>query len=187
MRLLLTPGDKGSEGSESKTMAKARRGANTDRTSVKGARLLIVEARFYDDIADHLLAGAKRALRVNGVTADIVTVPGALEVPAAIVMAQQAADARGEPYDGAVALGCVIRGETGHYDIVAGESARALMDIAVAYAFPVGNGILTVDNDAQALQRARPTRGDKGGGAVEAALALVRLKRRLARTAKAKR
>jgi 6,7-dimethyl-8-ribityllumazine synthase len=162
-------------------MAKARRGATNDRTSVKGARLLVVEARFYDDIADHLLAGAKRALRANGVTADVVTVPGALEIPAAIVIAQNAASERGEPYDGVVALGCVIRGETSHYDIVAGESARALMDLSVAYACPVGNGILTVDTDVQALQRARPTRDDKGGGAVEAALALVRLKRRVAK------
>ncbi|MGE0749903.1 MAG: 6,7-dimethyl-8-ribityllumazine synthase [Variibacter sp.] len=168
-------------------MAKARKGATKDRTSVKGARLLVVEARFYDDIADHLLAGAKRALRANGVTADVVTVPGALEIPAAIVIAQNAASDRGEPYDGAVALGCVIRGETSHYDIVAGESARALMDLSVAYAFPVGNGILTVDTDAQALQRARPTRDDKGGGAVEAALALVRLKRRVARAGKSQR
>ncbi|MBN8958234.1 MAG: 6,7-dimethyl-8-ribityllumazine synthase [Rhizobiales bacterium] len=165
-------------------MAKARRGATTDRTSVKGARLLIVEARYYDDVADHLLTGAKRALREHGVTADFVTVPGALEIPAAIVIAQNAAVERDEPYDGVVALGCVIRGETSHYDIVAGESARALMDISVAYSFPVGNAILTVDTDAQALERARPTRGNKGGTAVEAALSLVRLKRRLAKSAK---
>ena len=165
-------------------MAKARRGATTDRTSVKGARLLVVEARYYDDIADHLLTGAKRALREHGVTADFVTVPGALEIPAAIVIAQNAASERGEPYDGAVALGCVIRGETSHYDIVAGESARALMDLSVAYAFPVGNAILTVDTDAQALERARPTRGNKGGTAVEAALSLLRLKRRVVKAKK---
>ena len=87
------------------------------------------------------------------------------------------AQARHKPYDGAVALGCVIRGETSHYDIVAGESARALMDLAVALRVPIGNGILTVDTQAQALTRARPEQGDKGGWAVDAVLSLVRLKR----------
>jgi 6,7-dimethyl-8-ribityllumazine synthase len=105
-----------------------------------------------------------------------VTVPGALEIPPALVIALDAAAARGTPFDAAVALGCVIRGETGHYDIVAGESARALMDIAVERRLPLGNGILTVDTEAQALERADPSRLDKGGGAVEAALAVLALK-----------
>jgi 6,7-dimethyl-8-ribityllumazine synthase len=110
----------------------------------------------------------------------VVTVPGALEVPAAIVIALDAAKSRRRPYEAAVALGCVIRGDTGHYDVVAGESARALMDISVARALPVGNGILTVNTEEQALARARVSDLDKGGGAAEAALTLVALRRRLA-------
>ena len=152
------------------------------QTGVRGARVLVVEARYYEDISDRLLQGAKRALRQAGAAWDLVTVPGALEIPAAIMIALDAAAARGEPYDGVVALGCVIRGETSHYDIVAGESARGLMDISLALSLPVGNGILTVDTDAQALARARPARDDKGGDAARAALTLVRLKRRRART-----
>ncbi len=152
------------------------------QTGVTGARILVVEARYYEDISERLLQGAKRALRQAGAALDLVTVPGALEIPAAIMIALDAAAARGKPYDGVVALGCVIRGETSHYDIVAGESARGLMDISLALGLPVGNGILTVDTDAQALVRARPDRDDKGGGAARAALTLVRLKRRLSRT-----
>ena len=143
-------------------------------------RLLVVEARFYDDIADMLLKGATRALKKAGAAFDRITVPGALEIPPAIAIALEAAGAAWRPYDGVVALGCVIRGETSHYDIVAGESARGLMDIAIAQRMPVGNGILTVDTQEQAVARARPDKWDKGGGAAEAALALVRLKRRLA-------
>ena len=146
---------------------------------LKGARILIVEARFYDDIADALLDGAKRALDKAGVGCDVISVPGSLEIPAAIAIAVDAAKARRRPYDGVVALGCVIRGETSHYDIVAGESARALMELSVALRLPIGNGILTVDTEAQAWTRARPNEDDKGGGAAEAALALVRLARRL--------
>jgi 6,7-dimethyl-8-ribityllumazine synthase len=151
------------------------------QTGVKGARILVVEARYYEDISGFLLKGAKRALAQAGAAWDLVTVPGALEIPAAIMIALDAAAAKGEPYDGVVALGCVIRGETSHYDIVAGESARGLMDISLALSLPVGNGILTVDTDAQALARARPDREDKGGGAARAALTLVRLKRQRAR------
>jgi 6,7-dimethyl-8-ribityllumazine synthase len=135
--------------------------------------LLIVEARFYDDIADALINGAKAAL--GDATFDIVTVPGALEIPAAIAMAMKGAT----HYDGYVALGCVIRGETTHYDTVANESARGLMDIAVAYAMPIGNGIITVENEAQAWARARATEQDKGGGAATAALRMIALKARL--------
>src|SRR5881394_3332339 len=158
-------------------MARARRQTQRRETGVNGARILVVEARFYEDIADMLLRGAKRVLKDAGAVFDVVTVPGALEIPAGIMIAHHGASAREEPYDGVVALGCVIRGETSHYDIVAGESARAIMDISIALDMPVGNGILTVDTDAQA--RARATGEDKGGGAARAALALVRLKRKL--------
>jgi 6,7-dimethyl-8-ribityllumazine synthase len=160
-------------------MAKPRR-AKEKEGALEGVRLLVVEARFYDDIADMLLKGAQRALKKAGATFDRVTVPGSLEIPQAIAIALEAAERRGRPYDGVVALGCVIRGETSHYDIVAGESARGLMDLAIAQRMPVGNGILTVDTHDQAVARARPDKWDKGGGAAEAALALVRLKRRLA-------
>ncbi|GIK80541.1 MAG: 6,7-dimethyl-8-ribityllumazine synthase 1 [Alphaproteobacteria bacterium] len=158
-------------------MATPRRAAKAEPSSLKGARVLVVEARFYDDIADALLAGATRVLEAAGVAWDRVTVPGALEIPAAIAIALGGARARRRPYEAVVALGCVIRGETGHYDIVAGESARALMDLAVAQRLPLGNGILTVDTDAQAWERAKVDRLDKGGGAAEAALALLRLAR----------
>jgi 6,7-dimethyl-8-ribityllumazine synthase len=137
-----------------------------------GPHLLIVEARFYDDIADLLLEGACRALEAAGATFDRVTVPGALEVPAAIRLALDGAD-----YDAFVALGCVIQGETSHYDIVAGESARGLMDLAVQRGALIGNGILTTDNGQQARVRADPDGKDKGGGAARAALALLQIKR----------
>jgi 6,7-dimethyl-8-ribityllumazine synthase len=167
-------------------MARARRQIAKE-TGVKGARVLVVESRFYDDIADMLLRGARRVLKEAGATFDLVTVPGALEIPAAIMIALHGSEARGAPYEGVVALGCVIRGETSHYDIVAGESARAIMDISIARDMPMGNGILTVDTDAQARVRARPSGEDKGGGAARAALALVRLKRRLVRQARGRR
>jgi len=164
-------------------MARARRKTQRKETGVRSARILVVEARYYEDIADMLLRGAKRVLRDAQAHADIVTVPGALEIPAAIIIALDAAAAREEPYDGVVALGCVIRGETSHYDIVAGESARGLMDLSLSLSLPVGNGILTVDTDAQAKARARANGEDKGGGAARAALTLVRLKRQLGRGA----
>ena len=167
-------------------MARPRRQVGKE-TGVKGARILVVEARFYDDIADMLLRGARRVLRDAQAELDIVTVPGALEIPGAIIIALDAAASAERPYDGVVALGCVIRGETSHYDIVASESARAIMDISIARDMPMGNGILTVDTDGQARARARPTGEDKGGGAARAALALVRLKRRLVREARSRR
>jgi 6,7-dimethyl-8-ribityllumazine synthase len=114
------------------------------------------------------------------VSFDRVTVPGSLEIPAAIAIALDAAERRGQPYDGAVALGCVIRGDTIHFEIVSIESARALIDLAVARALPLGNGIITVDTEAQAWARARPEEGNKGGDAARAALAMVAIKRRLA-------
>ena len=166
-------------------MAEPRRSTANDASGraasdLKGARILIVEARFYEDIADALLAGATRALEEVGVSFDRVSVPGALEVAPAIAIAIDAAERSGSPYEGAVALGCVIRGETLHFEIVSQESARALLDLAVTRRFPIGNGILTVDTDVQAWSRARVDEGDKGGDAARAALSLVRLVRRLA-------
>jgi 6,7-dimethyl-8-ribityllumazine synthase len=146
---------------------------------IKPVHILIVEARFYDDMADAMLDGAKHALDAAGATYDIVTVPGALEIPAAIAMALDGADEGGAEYDGFVALGMVIRGETYHFDIVANESARALMDLAVSESLALGNGILTVENDDQAWARARRTEGDKGGFAARAALTMIELKQRL--------
>jgi 6,7-dimethyl-8-ribityllumazine synthase len=157
-------------------MVEARRRRQTPDAPLDGVRILIVESGYYEDIADMLLAGARRVLDAAKAACDVVTVPGALEIPQAIALALQ--DSRGEPaYDGVVALGCVIRGETSHYDIVAGESARALMDVGIATGVPVGNGILTVDTPEQARRRADLAGGDKGGTAAAAALALVRLKR----------
>jgi 6,7-dimethyl-8-ribityllumazine synthase len=148
-----------------------------DASPLPGARVLIVEARFYDAIADELLRGAKEAIAAAQASADVLTVPGALEIPATVAIALDAAEAVGKPYDAVVALGCVIRGETGHYDIVAGESARALMDLSINRRIPLANGILTVENEAQAWTRARVNELNKGGGAAEAALAVLRIKR----------
>ena len=159
-------------------MAEARRTAETTEGDLKDARILIVEARFYDDIADALLAGATAALDRAGTAHDRVSVPGALEIAPAIAILTDEAAKRGRPYDGAVALGCVIRGETIHFEVVSNESARALMDLSVAARLPLGNGILTVENEAQAWERARADRSDKGGDAARAALAMIRLQRR---------
>jgi 6,7-dimethyl-8-ribityllumazine synthase len=139
-------------------------------------RILIVDARFYEEIADELVAGAVGEIERRGATYEVVTVPGALEAPQAIAIALDA----GAAFDGAVALGCVIRGETSHYDIVAEQSARAVMDLAVARGFPVGNGILTVDTRDQALARAGRAGRNKGGAAAAACLDLIELKRRFA-------
>ncbi len=141
--------------------------------------LLIIEARFYDDLADALLEGAKAALDDAGATYDVVTVPGALEVPAVISFALDGAEEGGTEYDGFVALGTVIRGETYHFDIVANESSRALMDLAVKESLAIGNGILTVENDEQAWARAKRHEGDKGGFAARAALTMIALRERL--------
>ncbi len=136
------------------------------------ARVLIVEARFYAHLNDLLLEGARTALAGHAV--DVVTVPGALEVPGAIALAAESGG-----YDAFVALGVVIRGETYHFEIVAGESARALMALTLD-GLAIGNGILTVENEAQALARARPDEKDKGGEAAKAALAMLALKARFA-------
>jgi 6,7-dimethyl-8-ribityllumazine synthase len=157
-------------------MAGPRRGKRNE-SKTKGARVLVVEARYYDDIADALLAGATKALQEAGATIDVVSVPGSLEIPPAIAIAIDAARGR-RRYDGAVALGCVIRGETLHFEIVSQQSARGLMELAVAQRFPIGNGIVTVDTEAQAWARARPEEQDKGGDAARAALALIAVKRR---------
>jgi 6,7-dimethyl-8-ribityllumazine synthase len=134
-------------------------------------RILVVEARFYPQISDALYDGAAQALDVGGALSERVEVPGALEIPAAIRLAA-------EHYDGFVALGCVIRGETFHFEIVAKESARALTDLAVHQGLCIGNGIMTVDNESQALRRADRDQLDKGGDAARACIALVKLKER---------
>jgi len=136
------------------------------------AHLLIVEARFYDHLNDLLIDGARAAIEAAGHTHETLTVPGALEVPAAIALADQS-----ERFDAYVALGVVIRGETYHFEIVAGESARGLMALSMD-GLAIGNGILTVENEAQALTRARPTEKDKGGEAAKAALAMLALRAR---------
>src|ERR1019366_5461695 len=143
-------------------------------------RVLIVEARFYEPISDALLAGATRVLDEAGATYDRIAVPGALEVPAAIAMAVDAAQRKRAPYDGVVALGCVIQGETYHSELVSNESARGLMDLSVNRQLAIGNGILTVDNEAQARARFTGDGRNTGARAARAALAMVALKRKLA-------
>ncbi|ADV13584.1 6,7-dimethyl-8-ribityllumazine synthase [Mesorhizobium sp. M7A.F.Ca.CA.001.09.2.1] len=143
------------------------------------AHLLIVEARFHDDLADALLDGATSALDEAGATYDVVTVPGSLEIPAVITFALDGATEGGTHYDGFVALGTVVRGDTYHFDIVANESSRALMDLSVQDSVCIGNGILTTENDAQAWTRAKRSEGDKGGFAARAALTMIALKEQL--------
>jgi 6,7-dimethyl-8-ribityllumazine synthase len=134
------------------------------------AKFLIIEARFYDHLNDMLIAGARAAIKAAGHKSEVITVPGALEIPCAVSLA----DASGD-YDGYVAIGVVIRGETYHFEIVAGESARGLMALTMD-GLAIGNGILTVEDEAQALVRADPAQKDKGGEAARAALALFALK-----------
>jgi len=136
------------------------------------ARILIVEARFYDHLNDMLVAGARAAIKAAGHQAEVITVPGALEIPSAIALADQ-----GGSYDGYVAIGVVIRGETYHFEIVAGESARGIMALTMD-GMAIGNGILTVENESQALVRADPAQKDKGGEAAKAAIALLELRQR---------
>lgn len=136
------------------------------------AHILIVEARFYEHLNDMLLAGARAAIEAAGHSHETVTVPGALEVPGTIALADQAGD-----FDAYVAIGVVIRGETYHFEIVAGESARGIMALTMD-GLAIGNGILTTENEAQAIRRADPAQLDKGGGAAEAALAMLALKQR---------
>ncbi len=142
---------------------------------VKGARILIVESHYYAEIADALIAGAEREIGRNGATCERIDVPGAFEIPGAIALA---AAKKGRRYDGYVALGCVIRGETSHYDYVCGESARGLMDLTLNQRLAIGYGIVTVNTMEQAKARAFTDRGDKGGDAAHACLAMVSLARR---------
>lgn len=146
---------------------------------VPGARLLLVVAPYYRDIADQLQRGAEAVAAEAGATLDRVFVPGAFEIPAAIALG-----ARTKAYDGFVALGCVVRGETSHYDYVCGESARGLMELSMRRRLAIGYGILTVDTIMQAEERADVARGDKGGEATRAALAMIALKRRFVETTK---
>jgi 6,7-dimethyl-8-ribityllumazine synthase len=143
--------------------------------------IMVVEARFYEDLSDALWEGAERALKTVGATYERFTVPGALEIPAAIRLAHLAAEAGKlkKPFDGYVALGCVIRGETTHYETVCNESARGLMTLGTEYGLAIGNGILTCENDAQAWVRAKANELDKGGGAALAAMSLIALRKQL--------
>src|SRR5262249_7803750 len=143
------------------TMADARRAPLKDQTDISGSRALIVEARFYDDIQDALLEGAVAELKAAGVDYDVITVPGALEIPAAISIAITSGKFGGSPYDAAIALGCVIRGETIHFEIVSMESSRGLMDLAVATKISIGNGILTLHTEEPAWAPARAHRLNK--------------------------
>jgi 6,7-dimethyl-8-ribityllumazine synthase len=143
-------------------------------------RLLIVEARFYPDLADELLKGASEAIKAAGGEFNVATVPGALEIPGVISHAEESGHrAAGVSYHGYVALGTVIRGETYHFEVVSNESARGLMDLTIGRRLAIGNGILTVENEAQAWARARVSEGDKGGAAVKACLDVIAIKRRL--------
>ena len=159
-------------------MAKKTGGAVKRGKPDNKPRMLIVEARFYAHIADALLAGATRVLDEAGAYYERISVPGALEIPAAIAMAVDAA--KRKPYDGVVALGCVIQGETYHFELVSNESARGLMDLSINRQLALGNGVLTVDNEAQALARSSADGRNKGASAARAALAMVALKRSLA-------
>jgi len=141
------------------------------------ARLLLVISPYYREVADHVQRGAEAAAAEAEAVLDRVFVPGTFEIPAAIALA-----AKTNAYDGYVALGCVVRGETSHYDYVCGESARALMNLSTDGGLAIGYGILTVNTLAQAIARADPARGDKGGEATRAALAMIALKRRFAET-----
>ena len=143
-------------------------------------RILIVEARFYSDLADELLKGAIDAIEAYGAEYEVVAVPGALEIPAAIAFAEEGGHRpAGRAFDGYVALGTVIRGETYHFEIVSNESARGIMELAIGKRVAIGNGVLTVEDEAQAWARARVSEGDKGGGAARAALTMVALKQQL--------
>jgi 6,7-dimethyl-8-ribityllumazine synthase len=162
-------------------MAEPRRAVLKDETDISGAHVVIIEARFYDDIQEALLQGAIKELEAAGVGYDVISVPGALEIPAAIAIAMDASKRIGRPYDGAIALGCVVRGDTIHFEIVSMESSRALMDLSVARSLPLGNGIITVNTTEQAWERARADKLNKGGDAARAALIMMRIKKRLAK------
>jgi 6,7-dimethyl-8-ribityllumazine synthase len=151
---------------------------SADGTDLK-PNILIVEATFYPEISRLLLDGATAALERGGAFFDSIAVPGALEIPTAIHLAMKGGEHGGKSYDGYIALGCVIRGETYHFEIVAGQSGRALVDLGINYGLCIGNGILTVENEEQALARANREHADKGGDAARACLALVDIRHRL--------
>jgi 6,7-dimethyl-8-ribityllumazine synthase len=154
-------------------MAGKGQGSGGPEGKVEGANILIIEARYYDDIADELLSGAVAEIEASGASAEKVSVPGALEIAQVIQMAGDAA----LDYDGVVALGCVIRGETSHYDVVCENANHWLYDAAASVGLPVGNGILTVDTKEQAHARARGGRDGKGGDAARACLRLIEIRR----------
>jgi 6,7-dimethyl-8-ribityllumazine synthase len=139
--------------------------------------IMVIEARFYEDIADELVKGATQALDGAGATYERFAVPGAFEIPGAIRLAMDATRDGEKRFDGYVALGCVIRGETTHYDYVCGQSARGLQDLALRHKLAIGYGILTVENRDQAMERGGVDRGNKGLAAVEACLAMISLAR----------
>ncbi len=151
-----------------------------DGKGVEAPHLLVAEARFYEDIADELVKGAGAAIEEAGGSFDRVAVPGAFELPAALQFAVRSYAIRGgqHRYDGYVALGCVIRGETAHFDYVCGEAARGLQDLVLQYSMALGFGLLTVDTREQAWERAAVDKGNKGGSAARAALDMIRLKER---------
>ena len=151
----------------------------SEKLVVPGARMLVIAAQFNRKIVDMLCTGALAVLENAQAEAELIMVPGALEIPIAAQIALEAANNSARSFDGVIALGCVIRGDTYHFEVVSNESARALMDLAVSQGLPLGNGVLTVENEDQALVRADPQRGNKGGEAAQAALALVALKRSL--------
>ena len=165
---LLAPGD----------MKPAAGGVGTAASSFDfGGKVLVIEARYYEDIADELIAGAIAELEAHGVSFDRVAVPGALEIPQALAAA---AGLFPDVYVGAVALGCVIRGDTSHYDVVVHNANHWLMDVAINAGAPVGNGILTVDNKDQAMERAQGGRAGKGGDAARACLSLILIEQKFA-------
>lgn len=145
-----------------------------------GGKILVIEARYYEDVADELVAGAIAELEAHGATYDRVAVPGALEIPQALAAA---AGLFPDVYSGAVALGCVIRGETSHYDVVVHNANYWLMDVAINAGAPVGNGILTVENKEQAMARAAGGRAGKGGDAARACLSLILIEQKFAEPA----
>jgi 6,7-dimethyl-8-ribityllumazine synthase len=158
-------------------MAKQRTPRVIDDPALRGARILLIDARFHEDIADELVAGAMEFLEPHHALVTRVSVPGALEIPVAAAVELEKTGQASPQFEGLIALGCVIRGETLHFEIVSKESVRALIKLAITRRLPLGNGILTVDNEAQAWARARRTEGNKGAAAAEAALRLVQISR----------
>ena len=156
----------------------SRPGAEAGDNRHPGRRILVIEARFYENIADELYAGAVAEIEAQGASHDRVVVPGALEIPQAMIAAVAAGrfEDDADSYHGVVALGCVIRGETSHYDTVCNESARGLMALSIERKLPLANGILTCENKAQAVERADPSKKNKGASFAQAALTMFALK-----------